>query len=104
MVRCSIPNKEVSQEYIDAISTMIGSRVANSVEDSRKLLKELWSLNATTAAPALKRLMKKKFRILQYNDENSLSCTIQLAFLFCKRSVPPLSVNYLLEKALLIYV
>ena len=32
----SIPNKEVSQEYINAISTMDWYGVANSVEDSRK--------------------------------------------------------------------
>ena len=34
----SIPNKEVSQEYINAISTMNWSGVANAVESSRKLL------------------------------------------------------------------
>ena len=34
----SIPNKEVSQEYINAISTMNWHGVADSVEASRKLL------------------------------------------------------------------
>jgi len=33
-----IPNKEVSQEYVNAISTMNWYGVAESVEDSRKLL------------------------------------------------------------------
>lgn len=32
-----IPNKEVSQEYVNAISTMNWYGVAESVEDSRKL-------------------------------------------------------------------
>ena len=33
-----IPNKEVSQEYINAISTMEWPEVIDSVENSRKLL------------------------------------------------------------------
>ena len=35
----TIPNKEVSQEYVNAISTMNWSEVIRSVDDSRKLLK-----------------------------------------------------------------
>lgn len=37
----SIPNKEVSQEYVNAISTMDWHEVIRSVEHSRKLLEEL---------------------------------------------------------------
>ena len=40
-----IPNKEVSQEYVNAISTMNWYGVAESVEDSRKLLESLWALD-----------------------------------------------------------
>lgn len=40
-----IPNKEVSQEYVNAISTMNWHGVAESVEDSRKLLESLWALD-----------------------------------------------------------
>ena len=66
----TIPNKEVSQEYINAISTMHCDVVANSVEDSRKFLLAVQS---------------NSHSILQENTT-------------------PLSVNCLLEKALLIYV
>ena len=34
----AIPNKEVSQEYVNAISTMDWNEVIHSVEASRKLL------------------------------------------------------------------
>ena len=37
----SIPNKEVSREYVNAISTMNWHGVADSVESSRKLLESL---------------------------------------------------------------
>ena len=40
-----IPNKEVAQEYVNAISTMNWYGVAESVEDSRKLLESLWALD-----------------------------------------------------------
>ena len=38
-----IPNKEVSQEYINAISMMDWHEVIRSVENSRKLLEDLWN-------------------------------------------------------------
>ena len=53
----SIPNKEVSREYVNAISTMNWHGVEKAHEE---------------------------ISILQYNDENSLSCTIQLAFYFAR--------------------
>ena len=57
--------------------------VANSVEDSRKLLEEMWSLNAEAVAAGVEKA-HEEISILQYNDENSLSCTIQLAFYFAR--------------------
>ena len=57
--------------------------VANSVEDSRKLLEEMWSLNAEAVAAGVEKA-HEEISILQYNDENSLSCTIQLAFYFAQ--------------------
>ena len=38
----SIPNKEVSQEYVNAISTMDWHEVIDSVEASKNLLEALW--------------------------------------------------------------
>ena len=79
----SIPNKEVSQEYINAISTMNWYGVAQSVESSHKLLKSLWALDADAVAAGIEKA-HEEISILQYNDENSLSCTINLAFYFAR--------------------
>lgn len=79
----AIPNKEVSQEYVNAISTMDWNEVIHSVEASRKLLQDLWSMNADAVADGIDRA-HREISILQYNDENSLSCTINLAFYFAK--------------------
>ena len=51
----SIPNKEVSQEYINAISTMNWYGVAESVEASRKLLEALWEMDADAIAAGVEK-------------------------------------------------
>ena len=79
----NIPNKEVSREYVNAISTMNWHGVAESVESSRKLLEALWDMDADAVATGIEKA-HEEISILQYNDENSLSCTIQLAFYFAR--------------------
>lgn len=80
----SIPNKEVSAVYITSIKRMEGwGEVMRSVDASRKLLQSLWDMNADAVAKGIDQA-HEEISILQYNDENSLSCTIQLAFYFAK--------------------
>lgn len=78
-----IPNKEVSQEYVNAISTMNWYGVAESLESSRKLLEALWAMDADAVAAGIAKA-HEEISILQYNDENSLSCTINLALYFAR--------------------
>lgn len=79
----AIPNKEVSQEYMNAIKTMDWREVTESVERSKKLLCALWNMDAESVANGID-LAHREIAILQYNDENALSCTIHLAF-YCAR-------------------
>ena len=79
----SIPNREVAQEYINAISTMNWQEVITSVNDSRKLLEAMWEMDEEKVAAGIDKA-HKEISILQYNDENSLSCTINLAFYFAR--------------------
>ncbi len=79
----SIPNKEVSQEFVNAISTMDWQGVAESVAASRKLLESLWNMDGDAVAAGLEKA-HQEIAILQYNDENSLSCVINLAFYFAR--------------------
>ena len=78
-----IPNKEVSQEYINAISTMSWGEVMRSVTASKELLEALWDMDANAVAAGIDRA-HEEISILKYNDENSLSCTINLAFYFAR--------------------
>lgn len=79
----AIPNKEVSQEYVNAISTMDWHEVIRSVERSKKLLEDLWDMNSDAVAEGIDHA-HKEISILQYNDENALSCTINLAFYYAR--------------------
>ena len=47
------PNKEVSQEYVNAISTMNWHGVIDSVESSRKLPESLWAMDADAVAEGI---------------------------------------------------
>ena len=75
----TIPNKEVSQEYVNAISTMNWHGVIDSVESSRKLLESLWAMDADAVAAGVDKA-HDEISILQYNDENSLSCVLTMAY------------------------
>ena len=79
----TIPNKEVAQEYVNAIRTMDWSEVSRSIEESRQLLEALWNRDEAAVAAGIERA-HEEISALAYHDENSLSCTIQLAFYFAR--------------------
>ncbi len=83
--RCvSIPNREVSEVYITSIKRMDGwGEVMHSLTASKKLLESLWEMDAEAVAEGVDRA-HEEISILKYNDENSLSCTINLAFYFAR--------------------
>ena len=73
----------MTQEYLNAISTMDWHEVMRSVENSRKLVEALWNQDAKAVAAGIENV-HDEISILQYRDENSLSCTIHLAFYFAR--------------------
>lgn len=74
-----IPNREVAQEYVNAISTMDWHEVIDALTSSRKLLEALWAMDNRAVAEGIDHA-HDEIAILQYNDENALSCVIHLAF------------------------
>lgn len=79
----AIPNKEVAQEYVSTISTMSWHEVTCAVEASGKLLESLWNQDEKAVAAGIERA-HNEISILQYNDENSLSCTVNLALYYAR--------------------
>ncbi len=79
-----IPNKEVAQEFINSIETMDSyDEVVASIQASKELLEALWNLDGDTVAAGVERA-HMQFPSIKYNNENALSCVIELAFYYAR--------------------
>ncbi len=74
-----IPNFEVSDEYISAVKAAGWEEVIHSVRASEELLKATWNMEEKTVAEKIENVHLETSH-LQYNDENALSYTIDLAY------------------------
>ena len=59
--------------------TFENDMTSKSIKASQKLLESLWNMNGAAVADGIDKA-HNEISILRYNDENSLSCTINLAF------------------------
>lgn len=75
-----IPNKEVRNEFLNAVNVIGWSEVTMAVKNSEKLLGRLWEKDENAVAAGIEKAHQDNVSILQYNDENSLSCIVSLAF------------------------
>lgn len=75
-----IPNKEIIEEFENAMSTGGWSEVMRVVKASDQLLEDTLAGNEISVAEGLDRVHMEVASILAYNDENSLSCAIGLAY------------------------
>ncbi|MDE7272894.1 MAG: ATP-binding protein [Lachnospiraceae bacterium] len=75
-----IPNKEIIEEFENAMSVGGWSDVMNVLKASEKLLEDTLNGDADSVARGLDRTHTEVASILTYNDENSLACAIGLAY------------------------
>ena len=75
-----IPNEEVRGEFLRAIKNSGWNRVVDAISASEKLLEETIKQNAENVAKGLDAVHTENTSILSYNNENSLSCVITLAY------------------------
>lgn len=75
-----IPNKEVRNEFLNAVKIIGWDEITEAVKNSEKLLNSLWEGDEEDVAAGIEKAHQDHASILQYNDENSLSCIINLAF------------------------
>lgn len=75
-----IPNKEVRNEFLNAVNIIGWDEVTLAVKNSERLLGSLWKKDESAVAVGIEKVHQENMSILQYNDENSLSCAISLAF------------------------
>ena len=75
----SIPNKEISDEFVAAIKDVDWSEVINTINASDELLEATWHCDSKTVAKMVERTHNETSH-LQYNDENALSYVVSLAY------------------------
>ncbi|MDE6203398.1 MAG: ATP-binding protein, partial [Lachnospiraceae bacterium] len=75
-----IPNKEIIEEFENAMSVGGWQEVMRVLKASEKLLEDTLSGNEKRVAEGLDRAHTEVASILTYNDENSLGCAISLAY------------------------
>ncbi|MGL4912336.1 MAG: AAA family ATPase [Romboutsia sp.] len=76
-----IPNKELMKEFEKALRDKSFGYVAEIVAKSRTMLKATINKDTKKVEEILHDIHNSEIPILQYNDENSLSCVLTLAYL-----------------------
>ncbi len=75
-----IPNKEIAEEFENAMSVGGWQEVMCVLRASERLLEDTLSCRAERVAEGLDRAHAQVASILTYNDENSFGCAISLAY------------------------
>lgn len=75
-----IPNREIIEEFENAMSVGGWPEIMRVLKASEKLLEDTLRCDAESVARGLEQAHMEVSSILAYNDENSLSCAIGLAY------------------------
>ena len=75
-----IPNIEIRGEFRNAVTGDHWKDIATALETSDRLLRATWDGDAETVEKLLDAAHMENTSILTYNDENSLSCVISIAY------------------------
>jgi hypothetical protein len=75
-----IPNEEIRSEFKNAVEGNKWEYVIQAINDSDELLRATWEKKESVVAKGIEKVHQENISILQYNDENSLSCVISLAY------------------------
>jgi len=76
-----IPNKELMKEFEKALKDKSFGYVSKIIENSKRMLKATVNGDTKIVEEILHDIHNSEIPILQYNDENSLSCVLTLAYL-----------------------
>lgn len=75
-----IPNREITDEFENAMSVSGWAEIMRILKASEKLLQDTLNGDADRVAEGLDRAHMEIASVLTYNDENSLGCAISLAY------------------------
>lgn len=75
-----IPNEEVRQAFQSAMKLTKWENVLSMLNASDDLLRATWKCKGEKVAEMIEQVHRDYVSVLKYNDENSLSCVITLAY------------------------
>ena len=81
---CYIPNKEVAEEFLNAVEDTSWTRLVDTISASQNLLAATISGNEQAVAKAIDLAHDENTSILSYNEENSLACVLSIAYIWAK--------------------
>ncbi|MCD7840202.1 MAG: ATP-binding protein [Erysipelotrichaceae bacterium] len=85
-----IPNKEVTDSFINAIEDSDWDETIKAIKNSKQLLENTWDMNEEKVAKGLEEVHDSFINSnLKYNDENSLYTTIMMAFFTARNYYMP---------------
>ena len=83
---CRIPNREVANEFKNAVVLETGwDVIANAIRQSELLLKDTIAGKEVAVATAIDAIHADNTSVLKYNDENSLACVLTIAYYSAKK-------------------
>ena len=81
---CYIPNKEVEAEMANAVKANNWANLTTVLNQSRKLLESTLQADEEAVARGVDLAHDDNTSILSYNNENSLSCVLSLAYIYAR--------------------
>lgn len=75
-----IPNYEIREQFISTVRVLGWSDVMKSLQLSEQLLQATLGMDSDKVAEIVEQVHRENTSILQYNNENSLSCVLSLAY------------------------
>ena len=76
-----VPNEEIRQELTDAVESRRWSEMLEFQKDSERLLDATLDMDGTTVSTQIERIHNAYVSSVQYNNENSLSSVLAIAYL-----------------------
>lgn len=80
-----IPNYEIREQFISTVRVLGWNDVIKSIQLSDKLLQATLQMQEEKVAEIIEEVHRQNTSIIQYNNENSLSCVLSLAYYSAKK-------------------
>ena len=75
-----IPNNEIADEFLNVIEDPGWEGLTESLNRSQQLLEDTWRMDGEAVAAGIEAIHSETTSLLKYNNENSLSCVLYIAY------------------------